>query len=185
MRSIVLSLAVVAVAACATTHPATPAPDAITPDEYAIYRRVLEDSLADEPVFVIAMAGAVQGADPIASLTEDRELQVAFTAASRLRAVSATDLRVPRARVIADPGFAGWPTPLGEQERRWEQLRAQYGAHATFVHFSRVGFSRDRTRAIVIYSARSGPACNFGLFSAVYQRERGRWEPVANSASFC
>jgi hypothetical protein len=186
MRSIVLSLAMGAVAACAAAHNTTPAPSAIDSDEYAIYRRVLEDSQSAEPVFVLATAGAEDDADTVAGATEDPELRAAFAAVARLRAViSPTELRVPRARVIADPGLPAWRTPLLEQEQQWEQIRTRYGAHAAFVHLSRVGFSRDRMRAIVMYSVRAGTRCNFAVYAAVYQRDHTGWQPIANSAEFC
>ena len=191
MRLALIGSMLFGLAGCAGHQPPTAAaPRAATgtldPDEYAIYRRILRAEADSATQLVLARADLrVNGLDTNVARW-DSELDSAFIRATQHAGrIDSLDLGLPGVHVIAEDRLPAWPMEYREQRRRWDALQRRYGRDITFIHFSRVGFNRARTRAEVQYVARSGPACDFVERRTVFGRASGEWSPISESASFC
>lgn len=177
----VLSLAVLA-ASCA---PDAPVPRAPTAEEYAVYRVVLSGGYATPvPTRVIVVgdstigirddgefsdAAAVERTEPERAVRRDFLRRNAHPAALRADSfrtrlpvvlLSRTEL----ARILDAKGG-------------WEHFHDRYAGSYGYFGLSRVGFSRDGTRAVLIVERSCGFLCGSGHIVRLEKRE-GRWRVV-------
>lgn len=181
--SLLLPMAVMSMAACARPE-LSPRAATEQAEEDAVYLAALEALYRDDPIVVLSRTvlanpwlaeDAVRPRDRHA-IPVDAELVAAYLARSKTRrnlrpkALAARRGTIVVAKTVLDR--------IQEQEREWfwREFRARYPGAAGLVSLSRVGFSRDGTRAMVVaHHTCSFPCRSDGPGLVVLARRDGRW----------
>jgi hypothetical protein len=178
MRSLLLTLLAVSLAACAPHAPETPAPapSSTAPRAIAVYRAIAESIYVRSTGRVVAVAtvsldstcselrcaGLAErwGVEALwwakGDSTDARDARADLLA----RVAGPLDIRaVPLGRPMlleADPGDVPPPEADGEE---WSRFRATHADAAGAVRMSPVGFSRSGRSAVAFVDWRCGPTC--------------------------
>jgi hypothetical protein len=174
-----------------------------TVDEYAVYTAYLSARVGDvsKRRFVIAAETADGAANTPHGEFDGAQLRKSFSdPASRARTSGAPEvidddlmesfrrvrtetvrlnpfrLNVPSANVVSAVEMEAFFEVNGTLDETWRTFNARFGAE--YLTLSRIGFNRERSRALFAFAFSCGPLCGGGQYVLMVKRGR-RWQKAA------
>lgn len=159
------------------------------PEAYRVYEAILPENRAYRDASLVLIRGRTVFY-PSDCLTPNLEREPLVEAAiADYKRVNRLSLKLARLlqiqkkyEVLSEAEFSGIPISLRDSTR-WRRHRVDHPNFPGFIELSGVGFSKDKTVAIVYIVKNCGPLCSAGHL-IVLQKRAGEWTPMRGLGCF-